>query len=73
MNFTELSFSSLFAGFAFGVLGFFLIKQGRKKGHLAGILIGLVLLIFPYFISNPFLVWLIGLSLLFLAARMGAL
>ena len=72
MDFSELSLSSLFAGFTFGVLGVFLIKQGKKKGHLAGILIGLALLVFPYFISNPFLVWPIGLALLFLAARIGA-
>lgn len=68
--FGDLSFSTIMAGLIFGVLGMWLIKQGRKDAHIPWILIGLVLCVYPYFVVNAFLVWGIGLGLLFVAKRM---
>lgn len=63
----DFSFSSLMAGFVFGVFGFYLIKEGRKQSHVWFILIGLFLMVYPYFISNTLLLWLIGCAGLALA------
>ncbi len=63
----DLSFSTLFAGFAFGILGAFLMKQGKKNAHFPHLLIGLSLILFPYFISSPWLTWVIGGALLAIA------
>ena len=66
----DFSVSSLAVGFVFGVFGFYLLKDARKKGHVPNMLIGLVLLIYPYFVVNPYLAWGIGFALLYLAYRL---
>jgi hypothetical protein len=66
----NFSFSSIFAGIVFSSFGVYFIKQGRKTANLNHIVIGVVLLIFPYFVSNEFLIWSLGSALLFLAYRM---
>ena len=63
----DLSLGSLFAGFVFGVFGFYLIKEGRRQSHAWFVVIGLFLIVYPYFISNTFLLWLIGCAGLGLA------
>ena len=65
----DLSFSTLFAGFAFGIMGAFLMKQGKKNGHFPHLLVGLTLILFPYFISSTWLTWGIGGILLAIAYR----
>lgn len=64
MNF---SLSSLLAGFIFGVIGVYLIKYAKDKGNIPQILIGIGLLLYPYFISNAYLVWALGFALLAMA------
>ena len=61
MNF---SISSLAASFIFSVFGFYVIKRGKTHGDLRWIGIGLALVVYSYFFSNPFLVWGIGAALL---------
>jgi hypothetical protein len=61
MNF---SVSSLFAGFIFGVFGYSFFRYAKNKGNLAGILIGVALMIYPYFVSHEILVWVVGVVLL---------
>lgn len=65
----DFSVSSLFAGFVFGVCGLYLLRWGQKKGNIAHILLGLVLMVYPYFVSNDYLLWGIGFVLLFVAYR----
>jgi hypothetical protein len=60
----EFSPTSLFAGFAFGVFGFYFLKEGRRKGNPVPILIGLTLMIFPYFVESALLTWGIGVALM---------
>ena len=67
MNF---SFSGLMAGFVFGTLGFYLLRHGKKQAHTPFIVIGLALMIYPYFIENEFLLWGVGGALLFSAYRL---
>lgn len=60
MNF---SFSSLFAGLVFGVIGVALIKSGKKAAHPLHIGIGFTLCIYPYFVDSNWLLWGIGAGL----------
>jgi len=59
--------SSLFSGFIFGVIGFYLIRESRRRGHLQWALIGLALMIYPLFSTNPWYDWGGGLFLCWLA------
>lgn len=67
MNF---SISSLVASFIFGVAGMYIVKQARKDAHLPNLLIGVGLMIYPYFIENIYLMWGLGLGLLVLAKKL---
>lgn len=66
----NFSASNLFAGFAFGVFGWYFFKQGRKDGHGPLVLIGLALMLYPYFITGTFLLWGIGIVLMLLAFKL---
>jgi hypothetical protein len=59
----DFSFSALMAGFIFGVIGFYLFRHGKKRVHYPWILIGLVLMIYPLFVSGDLMNWGIGLVL----------
>ena len=61
------SFSSLAAGLIFGVLGLCLLKYGKAEAHVPHIVLGLGLMIYPYFVSNNWLLWGIGSGGLVLA------
>ncbi len=63
----DFSVSSLLAGFIYGVAGLYLLKLGRKSANFAHIAIGLVLMIYPYFVEGAFLIWGIGTALLIAA------
>jgi hypothetical protein len=66
----DFSPSSLAAGFIFGTFGFYFIKRGKACSDLVWVGIGVVLMIYPYFIENPFLLWGIGIALLGLGYRL---
>ncbi len=42
----------LLAGFIFGVIGWWMLKEGRKRGEIQIALMGLALMIVPYFTSG---------------------
>lgn len=58
MNFT---FGGLMASMLVSGIGFVLFKYGRRMGRSIFVTIGLILLIFPYFVGD--LSWLIGVTL----------
>ena len=60
MNF---SISSLLSNLIFGIIGFSLVREGRRKTHNKLIAIGILLMAYPYFTSNPWLDWGIGIGL----------
>lgn len=66
----DFSVSSLLAGLLFGAAGIWLIKDGRREGNLPWAVIGVVLLVYPYFVPNPWATWGIGVALLALAYRL---
>ncbi len=55
--------SSLLWGMLFGSLGFGYFLYGKKQGAVMPLVCGLLLMVFPYFISNNVLVVLVGLAL----------
>ena len=67
MNF---SLSTLLAGFLFGVIGVWIIKEGRRVGNLRWPFIGLALLVYPYFSNNAWMDWIPGILLCALAYRL---
>ena len=67
MNF---NFSTLLASFIFGTFGFFLLKRGRSEAHIPHLILGLGLMIYPYFFDNEFLVWGLGVLGLYVAYRL---
>ncbi len=58
------------AGFFYGVWGMFLVKRGRREAHPPSLIIGVALIVYPYFISNDYALWGIGAVLLFLAYKL---
>ena len=57
MNF---SIGNLIGGFLFGGIGFIAFTYGKKLGNYRVLVIGLILMVYPYFIPNNFLLYLIG-------------
>ena len=67
MNFT---LSGILAGLIFGTFGIYFVKHGRREAHIESVLIGIALMAYPYFVENDFLLWGIGVGLLFVGYRM---
>jgi hypothetical protein len=70
MDFSDFSIGGLFLSFAWGVFGVYLIKEARRKGHPIFGVIGIVLIVFPYFISDVLYSLVLGVGLLALAYRL---
>ena len=56
----DFSFGGLMASMVVSGIGFVFFKYGRKRGRSPYVTIGLILLIFPYFVYD--LNWLIGIA-----------
>lgn len=67
--FAGLSFWALFLGFAFGVFGWWMFRQGRTKQNFGLIGLGITLMVYPYFVSNPWASLVIGSVLCLVAYR----
>jgi hypothetical protein len=70
----NLDVSSIAAGFLVSGVGFVLFNYGRKMGRLPHVVVGLVLMVFPYFVPGVLLMFgiaaLLG-GLLYLAVQRG--
>ena len=49
----NLDGNSLLAGFAVSLIGFGLFTYGRKQGRAPQVLVGLISMVFPYFVASP--------------------
>ena len=56
--------SALLWGLLFGSVGIGFFVYGKKQGASVPLVCGLVLMVFPYFVSNTFLLVVIGFSLM---------
>ncbi|MFM6928845.1 MAG: hypothetical protein ACKOX6_10305 [Bdellovibrio sp.] len=55
--------SSIIAGLIFGLVGWYVLKHGRREANMRNVGFGLALMIYPYFVDGPKLTWAIGLAL----------
>ena len=70
----DLDANSLIAGFLVSGVGFVLFSYGRKMSRFPHIILGLVLMVFPYFVPGVLMMFGIAAllcGLLYLATRMG--
>lgn len=70
----DFSAGSLAAGFLVSGVGFVLFKYGRKMSRGPQVLVGIVLMVFPYFVPNPYMMFSIAAALcalLYGATRLG--
>ena len=61
-----MSESSLFWGLLFGSIGLAFFVYGKKQKAVVPLICGLALMIFPYFVSNTWLLVAIGIVLMVL-------
>lgn len=55
--------ANLIAAFLFGAVGFVAFAYGKKQGSFKPMLIGAILLVYPYFISNTIVLYAVGAAL----------
>jgi len=55
--------SLLMWGMFFGAIGFGYFSYGKKQGKVVPLVVGIALFIFPYFISNTYLLVAVGSGL----------
>jgi len=70
----ELSVAGFFASFLVSTIGFSVFLYGKKQVRTPPLVIGIVMMVFPYFISAPAFVYGIGGALLaglWFATRLG--
>ncbi|GAB4059460.1 hypothetical protein [Uliginosibacterium sediminicola] len=53
----------LFASLLFGLVGLLAFRFGKRNANWAQLLIGIALMVFPYFVSSLVLSYLIGAAL----------
>ncbi len=58
------SSASLLWGLLFGSIGMGYFIYGKRQGRFIALLSGMVLMIFPYFVTSGFLIVLIGIVLM---------
>lgn len=69
MDLANFSVSNLIAGFVFGVFGLYIFNAARREHNGKRLMLGLILMVYPYFVSNPWVNWLVGVVLLVLNYR----
>jgi len=60
MDFSDFSASSLIAGILFGIIGMWLIKEAKRRTNMYNVVVGVLLLIYPYFVTKAIGTWLVG-------------
>jgi hypothetical protein len=60
---TGMTTWGLIGGVLFSGVGFFALKHGRKHGLVKPMALGAALMLYPYFVSNTLLMYLVGAAL----------
>jgi hypothetical protein len=63
----SFSASYLIAGFIFGVVGFYLFREGKRRLNYQILFIGVGLMVYPLFVTNDWMIWIVGAGLCGLA------
>ena len=67
----DINVGELFASFLICSIGLVALMYGKRQGRIPPMLAGLVLLVFPYFVSNLFVMF--GIALAVLGGLWGAI
>ena len=59
----NFSWPNLIGSFIFGVIGWYAFNYGRKEKSYKPLVIGLVLMVYPYFVPNTILLYVIGVGI----------
>jgi hypothetical protein len=57
-----MNIATMLWGMFFGLVGFGFFRYGRKRGSVVPLVSGVVLMVFPYFVSNAILLVVIGVA-----------
>lgn len=57
------SYANLFAGLLFGSVGFAAFVYGKKQATWQPMILGVMLMVYPYFIETTWLLYVIGAAL----------
>ena len=57
--------AALFGSLVFGVIGIAAFRYGKKSALLLPMILGIALMIFPYFVPETWLIYAIGCALTF--------
>lgn len=59
----DINIYSILAGIIFGIIGWVVYKRGRNNTQIHLVVLGLILMIYPYFTKTAKQDWLIGIIL----------
>ena len=57
------TFGNIMAWIIFGIVGMYAFNYGRKEKAYKPLVIGLTLMIYPYFVHNTWVLYLVGIGL----------
>jgi len=52
--------AALFASLLFGLIGFAAFRYGKKHAVIMPMVLGIVLMVFPYFVPEAWMIWVVG-------------
>jgi len=58
-----MTIANIIGGILFGGIGFVALIYGKKQGSVKAMILGALLMLYPYFITNSILLYSIGASL----------
>jgi hypothetical protein len=59
--------AALFASLIFGIVGFAAFRYGKKSALVVPMILGIVLMVYPYFVPETWMIYAIGSALTFAA------
>jgi hypothetical protein len=57
--------AALFASLIFGIVGFAAFRYGKKSALVVPMILGIVLMVYPYFVPETWMIYAIGCALTF--------
>jgi len=57
--------AALFASLIFGIVGFAAFRYGKKSALVVPMILGIVLMVYPYFVPETWMIYAIGSALTF--------
>jgi hypothetical protein len=62
-----LSLSYIIASLLFGIVGFWMLKEARRKANWELFFLAIALMVYPYFVTQALMTWAVGIALCALA------